>query len=231
MPGDFRQAVHALRSRSRSESRRYCAEGLITKRIGTPNMALVISSIPPIPRARIAVGIAGKAWLNIVRRSLGLPTKPLRFQKRVAVGRTTVSSPAVMKPLKTLNNGKTYDKQIKPFNFILGCHVASSAIRSVPIRSASISSRHTRSIRESGRQALDRSVFKRREALSHQHVGAARLTNMARVKSYGDVLRGTSTIPNRSAPMPAACRAESKPLDCSDSGISRSTVRLHRQGV
>ena len=41
-----------------------------------------------------------QAWLSIVRRSLGLPTKPLRFQKRVAVGRTTVSSPAVMKPLK-----------------------------------------------------------------------------------------------------------------------------------
>jgi hypothetical protein len=27
-----------------------------------------------------------QAWLAIVRRSLGLPTKPLRFQKRVAVG-------------------------------------------------------------------------------------------------------------------------------------------------
>jgi hypothetical protein len=64
-----------------------------------------------------------QAWLSIVRRSLGLPTKPLRFQKRVAVGRTTVSSPAVMKPLRTLNKGKTYDRQIKPFNFILSCHV------------------------------------------------------------------------------------------------------------
>ena len=64
-----------------------------------------------------------QAWLAIVRRSLGLPTKPLSFEKRVAVGRTTVSSPAVMKALKTLNAGKLYDKQIKPFNFILSCHV------------------------------------------------------------------------------------------------------------
>jgi hypothetical protein len=28
-----------------------------------------------------------------------------------------------MKALKTLNAGKLYDKQIKPFNFILSCHV------------------------------------------------------------------------------------------------------------
>jgi hypothetical protein len=64
-----------------------------------------------------------QAWLGIVRRSLGLPTSPLPFAKRVAVGRTTVSSPEVMKPLKALNAGKPYAQQIKPFNFILSCHV------------------------------------------------------------------------------------------------------------
>jgi hypothetical protein len=64
-----------------------------------------------------------QAWGGIVRRSLGLPTKPLGFEKRPAVGRITVSSPAVMKAFKTLNVGKPYAKQIKPFNFILSCHV------------------------------------------------------------------------------------------------------------
>ncbi len=64
-----------------------------------------------------------QAWLNIVRRSLGLPTKPLGFEKRVAVGRITVSSPLGMKPLQALNAGKPYAQQIKPFNFILSCHV------------------------------------------------------------------------------------------------------------
>ncbi|MFY9719061.1 MAG: hypothetical protein WAK16_05390, partial [Candidatus Cybelea sp.] len=64
-----------------------------------------------------------QAWLAIVRRSLGLPTTPLRFEKRVAVGRTSVSSPAIMKALATLNAGKSYAKKIKPFNFILSCHV------------------------------------------------------------------------------------------------------------
>ncbi len=34
-----------------------------------------------------------QAWLNIVRRSLGLPTKPLGFEKRVAVGRITCQQP------------------------------------------------------------------------------------------------------------------------------------------
>ena len=58
-----------------------------------------------------------------MRRSLGLPPKRLRFEKRVAVSRTTVSSPAVRKPLRTLNDGKAYAKQIKPFNFILSCHI------------------------------------------------------------------------------------------------------------
>jgi hypothetical protein len=68
-------------------------------------------------------GWIAQAWLAIVRRSLGLTTKPLRFEKRVAVGKTTISSPAVMKPLRKLNEGKPYEKQIKPFNFILSAHV------------------------------------------------------------------------------------------------------------
>ena len=42
-----------------------------------------------------------------------------------------------MKPLETLKTA-SYDKQIKPFNFILTATCASSAIRSAPIRSASI---------------------------------------------------------------------------------------------
>ncbi|MGC2651323.1 MAG: hypothetical protein WA304_11025, partial [Candidatus Cybelea sp.] len=68
-------------------------------------------------------GWIAQAWLGIVRRALDLPTTPQPFAKRVAVGRTTVSSPEVMKPLKALNAGKPYAQQIKPFNFILSCHV------------------------------------------------------------------------------------------------------------
>ena len=59
-----------------------------------------------------------------MRRSLDLPTKPLGFEKRTAVGRITVSSPQVIKALHALNARKPYTRQIKPLNFILGAHVA-----------------------------------------------------------------------------------------------------------
>jgi hypothetical protein len=64
-----------------------------------------------------------KAWLNIVRGSLDLPINLLGFEHLPAVGRTSVSSPAVAKPLANLNDGKKYVDQIKPFNFLLTCHI------------------------------------------------------------------------------------------------------------
>jgi len=35
----------------------------------------------------------------------------------------SISSPAVIKPLANLNRGKRYAQQIKPFNFLVTCHV------------------------------------------------------------------------------------------------------------
>lgn len=64
-----------------------------------------------------------KVWSNIIRRGLGLPTNALGFEQLPAVGRVSVTSPAVMKPLANLNKGKKYDSQIKPFNFLNTCHV------------------------------------------------------------------------------------------------------------
>jgi hypothetical protein len=62
-------------------------------------------------------------WLNIVRKTLRLRTKTARFKKRPAIGRVTISSPAVMSPFASFNKGKRYVDQIKPFNFLLTCHV------------------------------------------------------------------------------------------------------------
>ena len=132
---------------------------------------------PTVPGSDDRAWIA-QAWLSIVRRSLGLPAKAPRFVKRVAVGRTTVSSPSVMKPLRTLNDGKPYAKQIKLFNFILGCHVrklghpdrrdgrAFSSDRTVRDRPAQM-----------GSDALDRPVFEARQALPDQHLSTARFTD------------------------------------------------------
>ena len=64
-----------------------------------------------------------QVWSNIVRQALGFKPKPLGFENRPAVGRISVSSPTIMKSLKALNEGKKYGDQIKPFNFLITCHV------------------------------------------------------------------------------------------------------------
>jgi hypothetical protein len=64
-----------------------------------------------------------RAWLNIIRRAIGLPTAALGIESSPAVGQISISSPALMKPLMKLNEGKSYPDQIKPFNFLLTCHV------------------------------------------------------------------------------------------------------------
>ena len=131
-----------------------------------------------------------QAWLSIVRRSLGLPSKPLRFAKRVAVGRTTVSGPAVMKPLKTLNKGKSYDKQIKPFNFILSCHVRKLGhpIGADPEKFHLITPYETDPRKWETMRWIDQySKDGKRYRISTSAPHGSR--TMARVKSYGDVLR------------------------------------------
>lgn len=65
----------------------------------------------------------GQVWIQMVRKALGLPAQSLGFEDRPAVGRVTVSSPAIIKPLARLNENKPYAEQIKPFNFLLTCHV------------------------------------------------------------------------------------------------------------
>ena len=62
-------------------------------------------------------------WLNIVRNTLNLKTKKLDFENIPAIGRVTVSSPRILQALTNLNQKKKYSDQIKPFNFLLTCHV------------------------------------------------------------------------------------------------------------
>jgi hypothetical protein len=62
-------------------------------------------------------------WKMIIRKGCGLKTTAPRFAHLPAIGRTTVSSPFLMKSFETLNAGKTYAEQIKPFNFLLTAHV------------------------------------------------------------------------------------------------------------
>jgi hypothetical protein len=101
-----------------------------------------------------------------------------------------VSSPAVMKPLKILNDGKPYDKQIKPFNFILSCHVRrlGHPIGAEPERFHLIAPYETDPRKWETMRWIDQySKDGRRYRISTSALHGSR--TMARVKSYGDVLR------------------------------------------
>ena len=62
-------------------------------------------------------------WLNIVRRSFGLPLKAIGFESLPAVGQVSISSPPLLQPFKQMNRRKRYQEQVKPFNFLSTCHV------------------------------------------------------------------------------------------------------------
>jgi len=68
-----------------------------------------------------------QVWLRIVRYAMGNRNAPLDSEKTPAIGRITVSSPVILRPLEGINVGKDYSKQIEPFNFLLSCHVAARA--------------------------------------------------------------------------------------------------------
>ena len=64
-----------------------------------------------------------QAWISIIRRTLGLPSQPLGFEDVPAMGRVPITSPTAMRSLAKLNRGKKYRNRIKPFDFLLTCHV------------------------------------------------------------------------------------------------------------
>lgn len=68
-------------------------------------------------------GWIAQVWLRMIRNALGKRVQNPDFLHQPAVGRTSITSPAVMRPLGKLNDGKTYVDKIKPFNFLMTCHV------------------------------------------------------------------------------------------------------------
>jgi len=104
------------------------------------------------------------------------------------VGRITVSSPKVMAPLRALNSGKPYAEQIKPFNFILSCHVAKLGhpIGADPERFHLIAPYETDPRQWEKLRWIDQYSGKRYRITASGPHGSR---TVARVKSYGDVLR------------------------------------------
>jgi hypothetical protein len=93
-----------------------------------------------------------------------------------------------MKPLAALNTGKPYAEQIKPFNFILGCHVAKLGhpIGVDPERFHLIAPYETDPRQWEKVLWIDQYSDQRYRITASAPHGSR---TVARVKSYGDVLR------------------------------------------
>jgi len=128
-----------------------------------------------------------QAWLNIIRKSLGLSATRLGFETVPAVGRVSVSSPSVLRPLTNLNHGKGYADQIKPFNFLLSCHVQplGHPIGSDPEHFHLIAPYESDSRQWLKIDWIDQYSGKKYGITTNFHYGDRR---NARVKTYGDIL-------------------------------------------
>jgi hypothetical protein len=128
-----------------------------------------------------------QAWLNLIRKGLGLPSTPQSFGKAPAVSRTTVSSPVVMRAFSKLNEGKRYPDQIKPFNFLLTCHVQALGhpIGSDPEHFHLIAAYENDSTRWPDMNWIDQYSGK---AFRISTAGYHGSRNTARVKTYDEVL-------------------------------------------
>lgn len=149
----------------------------------------------------------------MIRRSLGLSTKRFAFEDRPAVTRLTISSPAVLLPFSALNRGKAYPSQIKPFNFILSCHVRALGHPAGvdPERFHLIAPYESHARKWSRMTWTDRYSAK---PYGITAIGAHGASGVARVKTYGDVIREYEY------------HAESKCADWKGEPCSRQTIGL-----
>jgi hypothetical protein len=153
------------------------------------------------------------AWLNIVRRSLNLPTARLSFEDRPAIGRITISSPAVMRPLQQLNDEKPYAEQLKPFNFLLACHVRKLGhpVGVDPERFHLVAPFESDPRRWTQMDWIDQYSGRSFQITTDGHYG---VEGVARVKTYGDVLEEYEW------------HAESKCADATGTPSDRQTIGM-----
>jgi hypothetical protein len=126
-------------------------------------------------------------WDVIVRKSLGLRVKELKFAHLPAIGRITVSSPALMKCLESLNAGKLYPDQVKPFNFLQTCHVSPFGHPAGvdPEKFHLVTPYDPDPRKWLANEWIDQYTGKRFRTTTRGHCGSK---HTARVKTYGDVV-------------------------------------------
>jgi hypothetical protein len=152
-------------------------------------------------------------WDMIVRKSCGLRTPKLKFAHLPAIGRTTVSSPFFMKAFESLNAGKPYSDQIKPFNFLLTAHVIPFGHPDGvdPEKFHLITPYDSDSRKWLDKEWIDQHSGKRFRITTHGHCGSRQA---ARVKTYDDVVTEYEFHP------------EAKCADALGSPCGRQTVGL-----
>lgn len=152
-------------------------------------------------------------WEMIIRKGCGLKTTAPRFAHLPAIGRTTVSSPNLMKSFEILNAGKPYAEQIKPFNFLLTAHVIPFGHPDgVDPEKFHLITPYDSDPREwLEREWIDQHSKKRFRITTHGHCGTRQT---ARVKTYGDVVTEYEFHP------------ESKCADVSGNPCERQTTGL-----
>ena len=154
-----------------------------------------------------------RAWTRIVRKAVGLRSRNPGFGKVPAVGRVTVSSPAAMRPLESLNEGKRYADQIKPFNFLLTAQIKQLGHPlGVNLERFHLIAPYESDSRKWPRiDWVDQYTGKRHRITTAGYHGSRQT---ARVKTYGEVLRGYEFHP------------ESKCADTNGNPCGKQTVGL-----
>ena len=126
-------------------------------------------------------------WETIIRKGCGLMTTGLKFAHLPAIGRTTVSSPFLMKGFETANLGKSYAEQIKPFNFLLTANVIPFGHPEGvdPEKFHLITPYDSDPRKWLDKEWIDQHSKKHFRITTRGHCGTR---NAARVKTYGDVV-------------------------------------------
>lgn len=78
---------------------------------------------PTDPEASDRRNWTAAVWEMMVCKACDLKAPKLKSAHLPAIGRTTVSSPFLLKSFGSMNTGKPYSDQIKPFNFLLTAQV------------------------------------------------------------------------------------------------------------
>jgi hypothetical protein len=155
----------------------------------------------------------GAVWDSIIRKAFGLKVGTLSFADLPAIGRTTVSSPFLMKSLESLNAGKPYSEQIKPFNFLLTSNVSpfGHPLGANPDKFHLISPYDSDSRKWLEKEWIDQHSGKKYRITTRGDYGTR---HVARVKTYGEVVEEYESHPESKC-----ADADGKPCDRKTMGL------------